>query len=163
MLLARVGLRAHEVASLCLEDIDWHESRLIMRPGKTHHERVLPLVHDVGTTLAAYLRWGRPTTTSRVVFLLCRAPYLPFRDAAAISRIASRALKRAGVGDRPRLGAHAFRHSAASHMVNQGVQSSSRPLPSASPSSSWQAFSPVPYTSPPPSLPPPLSPPRAGS
>jgi integrase/recombinase XerD len=121
MLLARLGLRAHEVASLCLEDIDWYESRLIVRPGKTHHERVLPLVHDVGHTLATYLRWGRPTTTSRVVFLYCRAPYRPFRDAAAISRIASRALKRAGVCERPRLGAHAFRHSAASHMVNKGA------------------------------------------
>jgi len=42
MLLARLGLRAHEVTALCLEDIDWHESRLIVRPGKTHHERVLP-------------------------------------------------------------------------------------------------------------------------
>jgi integrase len=52
MLLARLGLRAHEVASLCLEDIDWYESRLIVRPGKTHHERVLPLVSEVGTTLA---------------------------------------------------------------------------------------------------------------
>jgi site-specific recombinase XerD len=121
MLLARLGLRAHEVVSLCLEDIDWHESRLIVRPGKTHHARVLPLLHDVGNTLAAYLRGGRPTTSSRVVFLHCRAPYLPFRDAAAISRIASRALKRAGVCDRPRVGAHAFRHSAASHMVNKGA------------------------------------------
>jgi len=121
MVLARLGLRAHEVAALCLEDIDWHESRLIVRPGKTHHERVLPLVHDVGHTLATYLQWGRPTTTSRVVFLHCRAPYLPFRDAAAISRIASRALQRAGVCERPRLGAHAFRHAAASHMVNKGA------------------------------------------
>ena len=121
MLLARLGLRAHEVASLCLEDIDWHESRLIVRPGKTHHERVLPLVYEVGTTLATYLRWGRPTTTSRGIFLHCRAPCLPFRDAAAISRIASRALQRAGVCERPRLGAHAFRHAAASHMVNKGA------------------------------------------
>ena len=121
MVLARLGLRAHEVAALCLEDIDWHESRLIVRPGKTHHERVLPLVHDVGHTLATYLQWGRPTTTSRVVFLHCRAPYLPFRDAAAIRRIASRALQRAGVCERPRLGAHAFRHAAASHMVNKGA------------------------------------------
>jgi site-specific recombinase XerD len=121
MLLARLGLRAHEVASLCLEDSDGYESRLIVRPGKTHHERVLPLLHAVGHTLAAYLRWGRPTTISRVVFLHCRAPSRPFRDAAAISRIASRALKRAGVCARPRVGAHAFRHRAASPMVNKGA------------------------------------------
>jgi site-specific recombinase XerD len=121
MLLARLGLRAHEVTSLCLEDIDWHEGRLIVRPGKTHHERVLPLLQDVGNALAAYLRWGRPTTASRVVFLYCRAPYLPLSDPAAISRIASRALRRAGVCARPRLGAHAFRHSVASQMINNGA------------------------------------------
>ena len=42
-------------------------------------------------------------------------------DATAISRIATRALARAGVMSSARLGAHTFRHTAASQMVNQGV------------------------------------------
>ena len=97
MLLARLGLRAHDVASLRLEDLDWCESR------------------------AAYVRHGRPTTTNRLVFLHCRAPFAPFAGAAATSRIATRALIRAGVTVRPRLGAHIFRHTAASQMVNRGA------------------------------------------
>jgi site-specific recombinase XerD len=42
-------------------------------------------------------------------------------DATAISRIATRALKRAGITSSARLGAHTFRHTAASQMVNQGA------------------------------------------
>jgi site-specific recombinase XerD len=121
ILLARLGLRAHEVISLCLEDINWHEAHLIIRARKTRHERMLPLSQDVGDALANYLRWGRPTTSSRVIFLHCRAPFRPFSDSAAISRIAARALVRVGVTGHARLGAHVFRHTAASEMVNQGA------------------------------------------
>jgi integrase len=42
LLLARLGCRAHEVAALCLEDINWYESRVCIRSSKTHRERVLP-------------------------------------------------------------------------------------------------------------------------
>lgn len=121
LLLTRLGLRAHEVASLCLDDLDWHEGRVLIRPGKTHQARVLPLVQDVGYAVAAYLHRGRPATTSRHVFLACRAPFQPLTDATAISRIATRALRRAGVTGHLRLGAHTFRHTAASQMVNRGA------------------------------------------
>jgi integrase/recombinase XerD len=92
-----------------------------IRPGKTHHERVLPLVQEIGDALAAYLQHGRPATTSRHLFLDCRAPFRPLTDATAISRIATRALMRAGITSSSRLGAHTFRHTAASQMVNQGT------------------------------------------
>jgi len=82
---------------------------------------VLPLAHDVGRAFADSLCGGRPATTSRIIFLHGRAPFRPFADAAAISRIAGRALRRVGVIGSPRLGAHAFRHTAASQMVNRGV------------------------------------------
>jgi site-specific recombinase XerD len=121
MLLSRLGCRAHEVVSLCLEDINWHEGRIIIRSKKTYHHRALPLSQDVGGALADYLRWGRPTTTSRVIFLHCRAPFRPFSDSAAISRIAARALVRTGVTGHARLGAHVFRHTAASEMINHGA------------------------------------------
>lgn len=122
MLLARLGLRAHEVAALRLEDINWHAAYVVIRAGKSRHERVLPLAHDVGTTVAAYLCRGRAVTTSRMVFLHCRAPFRPFADPAAISRIAARALAQVGVTGYARLGAHVFRHTAASTMINRGAR-----------------------------------------
>jgi len=122
LLLARLGVRAHEVAALCLEDINWYEGQVRLHPGKTHHERVLPLVQEVGEAVAAYLQHGRPPTTSRHLFLSCRAPFHPLIDATAISRIATRALVRAGIAAHSRLGAHTFRHTAASQMVNHGAR-----------------------------------------
>jgi site-specific recombinase XerD len=122
LLLARLGVRAHEVAALCLDDINWYEGQVRIRPGKTHRERVLPLVQEVGSAVATYLQQGRPPTTSRHLFLSCRAPFHPLTDATAISRIATRALKRAGITSSARLGAHTFRHTAASQMINQGAQ-----------------------------------------
>lgn len=121
LLLARLGVRAHEVAALGLEDINWYEGQVRLRPGKTHHARVLPLLQEVGEALAAYLQHGRPRTSSRHLFLHCRAPFAPFADPRAIGLIARRACLRAGIPARPRLGAHTFRHTAASQMVNQGA------------------------------------------
>jgi integrase/recombinase XerD len=121
MLLAGLGLRAHEVISLCLEDINWQEAHLVIRAGKTHHERLLPLSQDVGLALADYLCRGRPKPTCRVVFLHSRAPFRPFSGSSSISHIAGRALVHTGVTRYARLGAHVFRHRAASHMINRGA------------------------------------------
>ena len=60
LLLARLGLRAGEVLTLGFDDIDWYQGRLIIRPGKTHRARTLPLPQDVGNALVAYLEDGRP-------------------------------------------------------------------------------------------------------
>jgi integrase/recombinase XerD len=50
--LARLGLRAGEVAALRLEDIDWRAGELVVH-GKGSHRR-LPLPVDVGRALADY-------------------------------------------------------------------------------------------------------------
>jgi len=72
LLLARLGLRASEVLRLCLEDIDWRQGKLLVRAGKNHRERILPLPEDVGAALASYLKDGRPAGNQRAVFLnLC--------------------------------------------------------------------------------------------
>jgi integrase len=121
LLLARLGLRAGEVIALRLEDIDWFESRVLIRPGKTHQERCLPLAHDVGSALAAYLQHARPSSESRQVFLHDRAPYSPLTTTANVRWIVVQALQHAGVAKRPRIGSHLFRHTAASQMLNQGA------------------------------------------
>lgn len=54
-MLARLGLRAAEVAALGLDDIDWRRGELAVRGKANRHER-LPLPVDVGQALASYLR-----------------------------------------------------------------------------------------------------------
>jgi integrase/recombinase XerD len=76
-LLVRLGLRAGEVRSLNLEDINWRAGELVVR-GKGNRIERLPLPADVGQALAAYLRHGRPATArGRTVFVRTRAPHRP--------------------------------------------------------------------------------------
>jgi integrase/recombinase XerD len=80
-LLARLGLRAQDVALMGLDDIDWADGRLELQPGKTRRERSLPLPQDVGQAIVTYLQAGRPQSQSRRVFLQSRPPFVSFRQA----------------------------------------------------------------------------------
>lgn len=118
LLLARLGLRAGEVASLSLDDIDWQAGSISVH-GKSGHRPRLPLPDDVGEALAEYLRDGRPRLASRVVFLSGNAPLRPIRS-SVVSDVVKRQLERAGI-DSPRKGAHQFRHGLATELLRQGA------------------------------------------
>ena len=120
LLLSRLGLRAKEVANLQLHDVDWVNGSLLIRSSKTHAERLLPLAQDVGEALLAYLRTGRPATLSRHLFLEHTAPYRPLHTASAITKIVKRLLAKAGIA-RQSSGAHLFRHTVATQLVNRGA------------------------------------------
>ena len=120
LLLARTGLRAHEVAQLTLDDIDWKEGTICIRSRKTRSERNLPLAYGVGEALADYLRWGRPACSFRTIFLRVIPPFRPFTGSSAVCVIVRRALKRVGILNAP-AAAHMFRHSAATGMLRSGA------------------------------------------
>src|SRR6516225_6705351 len=67
LLLARLGLRAGEVVTLTLDDINW-EAGLITVRGKGKRVAQMPLPVEVGAAIAAYLRQSRPDCSSRRVF-----------------------------------------------------------------------------------------------
>lgn len=119
-LLARLGLRAQEVVSLYFEDIDWAAGRLELRPGKTRRARTLPLPHDVGQAMVAYVQRGRPRSVSRQVFVHSRAPFGALTG-AAVWAIVRQAFTRAGLVVPPGVASHIFRHTVASQMVNHGA------------------------------------------
>jgi integrase/recombinase XerD len=73
LLMARLGLRAVEVARLRLEDMDWRGGELVVR-GKGGRVDRMPLPDDVGAALADYLRHGRRPSTLREVFLPGETP-----------------------------------------------------------------------------------------
>jgi site-specific recombinase XerD len=119
LVLARLGLRAREVMLLELDDIDWVNSCIHVH-GKGRQERPLPLPHDVGEAIAAYLRNGRPASSCRRVFLRTRAPWRGVAKSSSISAIVGRALTRAQVKSATH-GAHQFRHSLATNMLRRGA------------------------------------------
>jgi integrase/recombinase XerD len=119
LLLARLGLRSSEVALLELDDIDWNTGTLNVR-GKSGLRNELPLSPEVGKAIAAYLRDGRPLSTSRRVFLRAKAPIRGFRGASGVGSIVRHSLKRAGI-KAPTYGAHQFRHGLATEMLRKGA------------------------------------------
>jgi site-specific recombinase XerD len=118
-LLSRLGLRANEVNTLRLDDVDWKNGYLLVRASKSRSERKLPLPQDVGEALLKYLQEGRPETSCREIFLRHTAPYVPL-NCHAISGIVKCLLKKADI-DSTRRGAHLFRHTAATELVNHGA------------------------------------------
>ena len=116
VLLARLGLRAGEVAALQLDDVNWRAGEVLIRGKADRHER-LPLPADVGEAMAGYLRQGRPRRTDRSIFLQVRAPYAPLTS-HAVRAIVARAVGRAGL---PPLAAHRLRHTAATQMLAAGA------------------------------------------
>lgn len=118
LLLARLGLRAGEVASLTLEDIDWEAGEITVR-GKGPRLDRLPLPPDVGEALVAYLCRRKHCATRRV-FVTMRAPVRELSAHGTVGCIVERALMRAGLNP-PHKGAHVLRHTLAIDMLRRGA------------------------------------------
>ena len=118
LLLARLGLRAGDVAALQWKDIDWQAGTLSVA-GKSRRATRLPLPQEVGEALLAYVERARPAVPTGQVFLTTYAPLRPL-SAKAVTSVAARALHRAQV-ECPHYGAHVLRHSAATTMLRHGV------------------------------------------
>jgi hypothetical protein len=112
MLVARLGLRSVEVARLELGDIDWRAGEIVIA-GKARRRDRLPLPHDVGQALSAYLRDVRPATSIRAVFLMLKAPIRPIR-ADLVGDDTGWACHQAGL---PEVGPHRPRHALATTAV----------------------------------------------
>lgn len=119
LLLARLGLRAGEVVTLELDDINWRAAELTIR-GKGQFRDCLPLPQEVGKSLAIYLQNDRPICPTRRVFIRMRAPCRGFKNSTTISTIVRRAVERSGL-DTPSKGAHLLRYSLATEMLRQGA------------------------------------------
>jgi site-specific recombinase XerD len=119
LLLARLGLRAGDVAQLRLADIEWRTGSLRVS-GKSRYEVRLPLPQEVGDAIAAYLERRPSTSESDRVFLRTIAPCRPFRNGDGISSVVKRRMRGAGIVA-PIKGAHVLRHTAATEMLRHGV------------------------------------------
>jgi site-specific recombinase XerD len=120
MMLARLGLRAGEVATLTLDDIDWRSGEMLIR-AKGRQRARMPMPPDVGAAVVACLRDSRPTSSCRRLFLRTLAPHVGFASGCAITMIAKTALERAGVRGYAHHGAHIFRHSLATELLRSGA------------------------------------------
>lgn len=116
ILLARLGLRAHEVAGLELDDIRWRAGTVVLRR-KGGRSEELPLPADVGQALADYLLTRPAVSGSRAVFISVVAPRRPLTR-SAVTLLARRHCAAAGIASG---GAHRLRHTLASDLLAAGA------------------------------------------
>jgi site-specific recombinase XerD len=120
MMLAKLGLRAGEVAALALDDVDWRSGEMVIR-AKGRQRARMPIPPDVGAAVVAYLRDGRPRSPCRKLFVRTVAPHIGFASGCSITFIAKSALARAGIRGTAHHGAHIFRHSLATELLRSGA------------------------------------------
>ncbi|MBT7436547.1 MAG: tyrosine-type recombinase/integrase [Gammaproteobacteria bacterium] len=112
-----LGLRSGEIASLSLDDINWHNGTIILRHTKGQREDVMPLTVSTGEAIAAYLQHERPITTSRAVFMRLIAPRDKPVGPHGVRKIIRQAYVRAGL---PYTQTHLLRHTMASRLLASG-------------------------------------------
>ncbi|EWS53494.1 Tyrosine recombinase XerD [Methylibium sp. T29] len=115
--LVDLGLRAREVVSLELDDIDWEAGTLRIGKGKSRRVDVLPLPRATGRAIAAYLRSERPTTVNRRVFVRHVAPLDEPIGPNVVRNTVRQAYRRCGL---PFTRVHILRHTLARRLLASG-------------------------------------------
>jgi site-specific recombinase XerD len=110
LVLLDTGLRAGELTSLQLEDIDFQSQRIHVRHGKGNKQRVVRIGHEAGQVLQHYLDHFRGTELGPV-FLTCRRRPL---CRTAMRTIFQRLGKQASI---PKVHPHRFRHTFATWAI----------------------------------------------
>jgi integrase/recombinase XerD len=118
--LLDMGLRASEVAAIQVDDLNWREGTITIRPGKSRRADTLPLPVPTGKAIVRYIRKARPKSESRALFLRHMAPLdLPI-NAAFVRGHIQQAYIACGLYKRF-TGTHALRHTAAVRMRCAGA------------------------------------------
>jgi integrase len=112
-----LGLRVGEIAKLSLDDIDWRAGTVTLRHTKSRRADTLPLPPATGRAIADYLRFERPGTANRAVFVRHVAPRDVPISAHAIHRVVRDAYRRVGITHG---GVHALRHTFARQLLEHG-------------------------------------------
>ena len=120
LLLARLALRAGDVANLRLNDIDW-DNAVVRVSGKSRRAAALPLPQDVGAAVRDYILHARPVVDAAKVFLRMLPPLHRPLTSGGVSAVAQAAIERSGVKAEGLPAGHVFRHSAATNLLRDNT------------------------------------------
>lgn len=113
------GIRVSELVGLNLESIDYERSTLRVI-GKGNKERVVPIGAPAMRAIEKWIRDARPglvdALTESALFIGARGKRIDQRVVRDVVYQATETL-----GDRERMGPHALRHSAATHLLEGGA------------------------------------------
>ncbi|WP_367575856.1 tyrosine-type recombinase/integrase [Acutalibacter intestini] len=112
---------------MTFNDIDWENSRICVLQKKTKETLQLPLSGEIGNAIIEYLRYGRPNSDFRTIFLRHHPPIRPIISSSVHCMI-QRYFSAAGTDTQGKKhGPHALRHSLATNILKNDI-----PLPTIS-------------------------------
>ncbi len=118
LMAASLGVRASEIASLCMEDFDWKRGAVRFRLQKNRKLLWMPLSRPLVEALASYLRDERPRSSAqRAVFLRLNTPWEPL-TARSLAGVVSKRMHAAGIAG----SCHQLRHGFASELLRVGIK-----------------------------------------
>ena len=121
-LLYGSGLRVSELTSMKLKDVDI-DSRRILIHGKGSKDRIVPMTKDAQEDFKTYIIVARPTLLARSNNVENDIVFLNFHGGSLTSRgvrdILNRVLEE--TSSTMKVSPHAFRHSFATHLLNNGM------------------------------------------
>ena len=119
------GLRAVDICSLKLNDIDWLHNYIRIVQQKTDHPHIIPLTNETGNAVVDYLLEERPAVDSPFVFLRSIAPFQPLACHSSIRKVLFDIINDSDIHADGRIyGTRITRHSSASRLLRNGT-----PLP----------------------------------
>lgn len=123
VLAVNTGLRAGDIVSLKLKDIDYKNRQIRIIQGKTSVPLILPLNESVLGSLADYILNGRPQSDDERIFLRSLAPFTGFKDGVSVACVFRRYLKKAGLDHELHDGRtfHGIRRTIGTQMAGESV------------------------------------------
>lgn len=121
LLASRLGMRLGDIRALTLDDLKWDTAAIEITQSKTRAPLCLPMTDEIGTALIDYLKFGRPQTAHRELFLRRRPPFTPFAENSHLHYVVSRWRQLAGIHFRSKQhgGLHSLRHTLATRLLRE--------------------------------------------
>ena len=123
LMVARLGLRASDIKSMLISDVDWSARTTSVTRHETGVPPGLPPPDDIGWAVIDYLREGRPkAATCPQLFVRQVAPFDAFGATANLTNILIRRARGAGIrAPRDHKTLHSLRHALAKRLPGQEV------------------------------------------
>jgi len=122
LLASRLGLRASDIRNLKFENIKWDTNTIDIVQQKTGGSLSLPLLTEIGEAIIDYLKYGRPKSDSKNVFIRHTAPYnqFPLQQFHHLM-VKYMQLAKIPIDINKKHGIHSLRHSLASSLLEKGT------------------------------------------
>jgi len=122
LLGAKLGMRASDIARLKFENLKWDSNLIEVVQSKTAKALELPLLTDIGNAIIDYIKFGRPKSDSKHIFLSERPPFVDILNSNLISSMVKRVFRMSGVCiTGKKTGSHSLRHSLGSRLLERSI------------------------------------------